>query len=385
MVTTSENATIIDGGISFTDDPFTIINGLIGSAIVLMNSFTISLFCYKTSLLRSSLNQMLLSLAVCDLASGLNTCLHVILIETPSLALDRCARCVTFRILADIFTTFLTVTTVFHLCGIAIDRYISLFYALRYQKIVTPSKVRKFLILSWVTSFFASAMQIMWLYLAMDGLTEEERRNLAKYDAWYSVGSLFQFMIFPMLLLAWLFSRMYFKIGRLQQRLLVPSGIVDQQSLDRQRHVCTVFAIMYASFIFFSVPYFMIRLIQDCNVWLSESNQIHVDMMTTNVFYTAKTLTAILNPLLYTIYNRSFRHIACNFVASVMERIQRFFRSSAVSANVSFSWHQAQTLPYISSRAEPTFHDSESGNFECRRMVVDCKNRDSSRIRRHSV
>ena len=287
---------------------FAVLDSLISIAVIVTNTFTIVLFARRKNLLNLASNRLLLSLSVCDLGSGILVGLHLVGNNVSYFKQGQCSLCHSYRIFVDIFTTFLAKTTVFHLCGITVDRYISLFYALQYQKIVTAFKIRVFIFVSWFIAFFVSMMQIMWLYKALDGLTKNEQTNLFKYDAWYSVWSLFQFMVFPTVLLGWLFTRMFQEIRRLLQRS--PQGNSSQCSIiKQQRHVCRIFAAMYGSFVAFTIPYFTIRFIHDSNAWRSEENEVSVNISVLEVCYAMKMVTSFINPLIYTVYNREFRDV----------------------------------------------------------------------------
>ena len=306
---------------------FMTLNSVISVAAIIMNTFTLMLFNFKKFLARTAVNQVLLSLAICDFCSGLLVTLHIIGESHmfPKSG-DACNSCIAFLILVDVLTTSLTISTMLHLTGVTIDRYISLFYALKYRKIVTGSRVRRYIVFIWVLSFVASFMQIMWLYKAMDGIDDAEVIALQQYEAWYSVGALFQFMVIPMLLLGWLLGRMMVEIRTLLWR--TPTLVVSQQKVLKQQHqACVLFTIMYLSFALLSMPYFILRLIHDTNVWRSENTQLRIGPVVAQICYSVKMSTALTNPLLYTICNSEIRRVAGKMLSSIRVSLTRCLSS----------------------------------------------------------
>ena len=342
------------------DDIFVYINGLMGLAIILMNMVTLSLFKFKSCLLRTASNRLLMSLAVCDLCSGLVTSLHIIGRVVPAFKSETCSMCMSYRILVDIFTTFLTKAKVLHLVGIAIDRYICLYYALRYQKIVTTSKIRRYIVGIWLSAYLSACIPILWLYRAMDGMTDVESIKLSKYDAWYSVWSLFQFMIFPTFLLGWIFSSVFLEI----RRLLITSprhGRVQRNIIRQQRHASNVLLLMYASFTVFTVPYFTIRLVVDSNAWRQQEKLVYVHPLVLEACYTMKVATSLTNPMLYTIYNREFRIVLRQFIGCLKRRIVMLcFSASSRDPAVVVCLTSMQSGQMISSNGAATYHGSNN-------------------------
>ena len=55
-----------------------------------------------------------------------------------------------YRIMVDILMVFFVKATILHLFGLTVDRYISLFYALRYKALVTSKNLKTFIVLAWI-------------------------------------------------------------------------------------------------------------------------------------------------------------------------------------------------------------------------------------------
>ena len=97
---------------------------------------------------------MLFSLATCDLLSALGLVGISVILFNMNMGL------LPYRILLDVYETFLVKTLIFHLCGLTLDRYIGLFYALRYNAIVTAENVKRYIVVSWFVPFVASGVQV---------------------------------------------------------------------------------------------------------------------------------------------------------------------------------------------------------------------------------
>ena len=91
---------------------------------------------------------------------------------------------------------------VIHLCGITLDRFISIFYALRYKAIVTVKNLHIFIALAWFISFFASIIQMSWLYeYVFFARIPENDNQIAKIETLYSVCVFVIFLVIPLILL----------------------------------------------------------------------------------------------------------------------------------------------------------------------------------------
>ena len=52
--------------------------------------------------------------------------------------------------MVDILMVFFVKATILHLSGLTVDRYISLFYVLRYKALVTSKSLKTFIVLAWI-------------------------------------------------------------------------------------------------------------------------------------------------------------------------------------------------------------------------------------------
>ncbi|XP_057297280.1 histamine H2 receptor-like isoform X1 [Hydractinia symbiolongicarpus] len=328
---------------------FIILNVIIATLAIIMNSFVVFLFYYKRTLLNTPSNRLLLSLCICDFLAGVIVTCHC-LIE-----FEIFNHCLAFRIVLDIFTTMLVESVIIHLCGITLDRFLSLFYALRYKDIVTRKKSLKFIASAWIIPFFASSIQLTWLYRVLDGdPTENDYNKIDKIEPWYSASSFIIFFTVPMFLLGVIFVGMFIEIRRLllktpSRRMRDVSGVSVQQ-----RRVFYIFGAMYLCFVLLSMPFFTMRFMLDLD--RSVNHNILPNKHLLDIGYALKALNSLFDPIIYTAINREFRSLIGHLFSTPQNKFRFPFRklSSAASLNVSM---RRRSMP-ISSVADPSIHDS---------------------------
>ena len=288
-------------------DIFISINCVIIIITFLMNGFTITIFSVEKKLLDTVFNRVLLSLAVCDLISGILIAVDVHEHLTPSLRDLTSDSAIMLRVTTDIFSTALVDCAVLHLLGIAIDRYIGLFYALRYTEIVTEYLSKVFIASAWLICAVLALVPMTWLHHLMDGMSEEEEIWISRYDAWYSMFSIVVFMFTPLVSFFVLFLRMFFEI----RRLLLNTPQMSRRSINYfsdQFKTCKMFTAMLLTFAILSVPFYTTRLIND----LANLQYVYmaVHPLTYQISYLLKNLSYVSNPSLYIVCNREFRKAA---------------------------------------------------------------------------
>ena len=298
------NTTVINRtNIQYGKDYFTSINAVISGLIYVVNSSIIYLFYVKRRrLLASPSNRLLFSLFIVDFLNGISINFQLIPQLFPSL-LGHVG--IMYRISVDIYTTFLVESVVMHLCGITLDRYVSLFYALHYRRLVTARSTRRYLAFAWSLPLFASSIQFSWLYRVI--VKSNDQDNIADIDTKYSLCSFIIFLAIPMWLLGVAFIAMFLEIRRLLQT--TPNQAMNTMSRisAKQRRVLYLFSLMYLCFLTLAMPYFTFRFYCDMKQMWDKPEEMNKFMFTFNLIYTLKNLTSLINPLLYTGINRDTR------------------------------------------------------------------------------
>ena len=284
------------------DNIFSGINAAISLLALFLNALVITIFMRQKLLLRSVSNRILLSQSIGDFLTGTVLALHVTLLETFQIY-------TTLRIASEVITTLLVNAAVLHMVGIAIDRYIGTFYALRYKDIMTKGRTRKLILVAWLLSTVFSSMQFLWLYQVMDGMTKAESDRISYIEAGYSITSIVLFMLFPMVVLGIVFLRMFFEIRRILRNTPCLENCSKNYFYEQFR-ICNLFMIMFFIFVFLSVPFYAIRLLLDLQ-HLRTILEINIEPLVHEIAYIMKNLSPVSNPLVYVIYNEFFRAAMC--------------------------------------------------------------------------
>ena len=275
---------------------------IVGLLILSTNIFIFYVFFNnKNFLKKTTSNRLILSLSVSHFLTGLVFLGKVIItpmLHFPVLKIENAK----YVIIVDILMAFCIKATLLHLCGITLDRFISLFYALRYNVIVTVKKLNAYITFVWVIAFLASAIQLSWLYdyVFLEKMPHNEKMVM-EIEKWYSV-SIFVIVFTLILVLGVVFTLMFMEIRKI---LFRHQGISANKNLTRynckkQRRVLYTFGLMYLLFTLTTMPYFTVRLIFDLNLW-----KIPTAMFTIMGLF--KETVAFLNPILYIIRNYEFR------------------------------------------------------------------------------
>lgn len=286
-----------------THDGVITIRFLISAIIIFVNACIICVYCCSRHKLLAVLpNRLLLSLSVCELQTGL----AVILNATCDLHQTKPG---VYRIIMDIYTTFLVKTAVLHLCGITLDRYLSLFYALKYQSIVTKRTIKFYMYFSWGAPFFISILQFSWLHKVVNGSpSNDDFMYVSNIEIWYSMVTFIVFVALPMVLLGGAFLAMILEIRRLLH-CIPGQHMID--TLPRQRRVVYVFCSIYITFLVLAMPYFTLRLLTDIHYWKKDNKTIDKSLIDYAILL--KNLASAINPVLYATTTRGLRTLAVKF------------------------------------------------------------------------
>lgn len=254
-----------------------------------------------------------------------------------------------YRIIIDIITTFFVKTDVMHLCGITLDRYLSIFYALRYQTVVNSKTIRRYIITSWFLPLMTSSLQFTWLYpllLPTDSDNSETMNELARIEIWYSLCSFILFLAIPMVLLAYAYVSMFREIRRLMLQL--PGNHVVEMA-PKQRRVITIFCTMYVTIVILALPYFTLRLYIDVRAWLALP--INISRSIVYLAIVLQNLTSIVNPLLYTTSASDVKSLVREIAVISVRGIRKFstdaFRKFSSSTRVGRKVGRAEVQPFI--------------------------------------
>ena len=285
---------------------------LITVAAIILNLIVLRVFKKKPSLLRSPTNKLLCSCACCDLVAGFVTSLHLASSLSHSLSYPQSTLSYCYRVFLDILTTFLQLSTFFHICLLTIDRYVALFFALRYKAIVNGSRVNTAISLAWVLSFVTSFVQLCWLYRVLDGeISPSDADVLDWIECRYSLFILSVFISLPLLVVMFMYCRMYCQA----RKLLVNPATTDQACLTKEIIVMWIFFCMALLICVNAMPYFITRLIIDLQSVMGKQTQISIYwLQLTSVF---KHLVHVSNPLIYAIKKTDIREEVNKTMASL--------------------------------------------------------------------
>ena len=277
-------------------------------AIILANALVLCVFRWDRKLLkRTPANNLLLSLAVNDLMTGLASLLQILPylkreMFVPEYVLRQ------FLIALDMSITFLSVNSVIHLCLLAAERYLSIFYALQFKGLVTTRRVRYSIISAWALSCIIGIVQVTWIWphLQRNPSPAEVGMKIRKIDSYYSSVVTIAFGLLPVILLAFAYVRMFLMCKRLIRE--APDNLLARKkTVNKELKILFMYFIMYLVFIILCVPFFSIRLAVDIHSMLRSKVEMKIPTQLVETFVLARFLTSGINPFIYTLYKQDFR------------------------------------------------------------------------------
>lgn len=307
---------------------------VIACIILIVNATVLFLIYSKPKLLRSLSNKIVLSLVASDLLTGVCMMLHAIPVIVPNFATPKHSSDFCFRVVVDIVTLWLQLVSMGNLCLIIAERYIVLMYPYSKDKYISKNKVLIILQLIWLLSLCYPCIQLCWVYKVLDGnFTRAEDKSIAKTDSTFSAVSIFVFVLLPVLVLFFVFLRMFREIRKFPN--------IDAIKKQREeKRVVIIFGIMYTMFVLFALPYFLIRLFLDLRLTSFQTMKL-----ATQVGYVLKHFPPLLNPFIYVLNKPDFKRE----LHHKKETVSRYLTSKAqFTKTTSFASRRASNEAVIS-------------------------------------
>ena len=264
-------------------------------AIILANTLVFFVFKSDKKLLkRTPANNLLLSLAVNDFLTGIASLLQVLpYLKQQVFLYGGLMR--QYNIGLDVSITILSVNSVIHLCLLAAERYLSIFYALQFKGLVTTRRVRYFIISAWSISCIIAVVQFIWIW--------SKNHKILFY---YTVIITVTFAFAPLILLAVAYVRMFLMCKKLIRE--APDNLLARRNtVNKELKILFMYFMMYLVFIVLCVPFFSIRLALDLKMMIGLKMVLDVPNEVIETFVLARYLASGVNPFIYTLYKQDFR------------------------------------------------------------------------------
>ena len=309
--------------------------GVLGVLIIIANSTVLHLFRRKSSL-RTKTNLFLVSLALSDLLTGLLCIPLIVLCSVPE------TWSITVCIGMDLTQRFLAISTILHLLGATLERYIKIVTPFRYLTLMTWRRVVGFLASVWAISLFSSLIQLSWI-------NPHRPSEGQKIEAVYSIVCLAVFVLVPFLCIAFAYGRILGVIRRERKGYLFKNcedSRRDERKKRNESRVVFIYIAMTLSFLLGWLSYFLSSLDQDLDnfmfaqvVWLYD------------LFLFLRFATSLVNPLLYTFFKVDFQIALGLSKRPDYRNVSLSTKAGSLStlASISVGLTQAQRLSIVKS------------------------------------
>lgn len=291
--------------------------------IIGLNGWVLYLVKTRASL-QSNMNLLLCSLALSDFLTGLISIpLHVscdIVRRTP------------ICVASQLALRFTSVSTVTHLLAITVDRHIGIKHALRYNALVTKTRVVITAVFIWSSSIFASLIQLAWIDYKRDDL-EEENDDVMKHEIRYDVTSLVLYVAVPFMVMTTIYVDIFLEILRQYRNIKQYSSPRWAETKKRTHHewkAVAIFSIMLLMFVICWLPFFTVRLQHNLG-----SDFYDLPLVVEYVFIYLRFFTSVFNPCIYVFGKRDFRQAISVSKQNFMTRLRSSsFHSSLKTTTV---------------------------------------------------
>jgi len=305
-------------------------NSIMAVTVVLVNSFVLILFMLRPKLRKTTSNKILLSLVISDLTTGLIMILHVLTSlhdDTRGLKTLTALNC---RIFLDIITSWLQLVTMGNLGLIIFERYITLIFPYKLDKLLNSKRICIAIHLIWLIALVIPCVQISWLYPILRGepITLGETSRVSYADSVFSAVTISLFVLLPMAIFFFIFVKMFREIRKFPT-------LNKFNKKKEEKRVLKIFTAMYSLFVMFSLPYFLARLLVD----LEHTGHLpRVSRFTYILVYLMKGVPPLVNPFVYVLNKPDFRRELRSrkeLLANALDRHTRFssFNTSRRASN----------------------------------------------------
>eukprot|EP00111_Clytia_hemisphaerica_P018424 TCONS_00054499-protein len=290
-----------------------ITNSIIAILIAVLTMFIMLVFYKCPILLLYFPNKILCSMVVCEWFRSITVALHIIIEVSEELHDPDCHSCLVFNILVDIITSGLTKVATLHLCAFVFERYISVMSALKYNSIITNKLFKQILLSVWLIPLIASILQVIYLYPYIFSIPEQMGEDwILIFEVCLTFLSMLLFTALPILFMFPAYVIIFQEIRRLLKGQSDIKFYGQVKTAKKQLHAALCLLLMFVAFVLFTLPYFALRMYVDVMIWLEEEIELTHEVF--NILYTIKNLTALCNPLIYTLMNRDFKRRALSLL-----------------------------------------------------------------------
>ena len=284
--------------------PYHITAVMIAFFIIIINILVLVLISRNKKLRKTPANYLLLSFSLNDFFSGISIIIHVL--PYYYFAVHGCAP---YRLLfrqgyligAHMISYLLLLCAVGHLLLLSSERFISLYYALRYYSLVTGFRIFIACCFVWLVAILMTLVQLFWIFPFISSTDKRKELPVFRLHNYrYTLVIVIAFFFIPAIVLITQYSWLFSLIRRLVQS--APGTRKTDRSL-KERKALVIYCAMFTCFLVCCLPYMTIQLVAQVDIGLTK--QLPPAFL--EGIFLLRYIVSIVNPILYTLYKRDFR------------------------------------------------------------------------------
>ena len=261
--------------------------------ITVANGLVLVLFAQRKHL-RTAPNYILLSLAICDISSGIINIPLFILVAFTSVLRSTQSHSY-FVILVSVLNNMSAVSTCYHILVATSEKYLSIVFPVKHRRITTKT-IATVLGVVWTWSIIVSFAPFAWTHV-------QNTDAQFKSDLAHVIFCLITVFMLPYMFMIYTFVVMFKRISKLGENS--KSKIATKPQMCRQAWLekkCFVLFVSMATIYLVSwLPWYILMLLY--KIW-SETERLQIP---SHVFVLVRYATSITNPGLFTFFRRDFK------------------------------------------------------------------------------
>lgn len=298
---------------------------ILWTILIVSNNFFIIVIVMSYKSLRCTINNFLLCLFAGNLCYGISTASSVALFLAPNILKD-CSHCCLWYIAFKLFTA---LVIFYSLIAITVDRYIAVFYPLRYPEIVKPRLVKIAVISIWTISFLTGGLPLLW----NKSRSQTNANPVCIFLSIITKSYIWTFILPPAIftnaIILYVYLRIYLLKRRQRRQVGVVVSDISGYSPTNNTKTTAVLGIIIFSSVFALTPFLIAIIFLTTGVKISNTDLL------CSVTYELTFINPMFTPVIFAWRNENFKRVLKTLIDKKMAFVKsRFSRRKSEASEI---------------------------------------------------